>query len=106
MRPGTRDILGHRSQIDALWEAVRADKLHHAYLFEGPRGAGKATVALRLAMAANCTAEGDEPPCGRCQTCRSVAAGTHPDVIRLEPRSDCAAPPVRCDMEDLDRLDG
>lgn len=81
---GTSDLLGHRRTLEHLWMALQRDALHHAYLFEGPRGVGKATVALRLAMAGTCTAEG-ERPCGACSTCRQVIAGTHPDVLHLRP---------------------
>ena len=63
--PGTDDILGHRDVLRRLWGSVERDALHHAYLFEGPEGVGKRTVAVRLAMAANC--EGPAPrPCGAC----------------------------------------
>ncbi len=84
--PGTEDILGQRRVCEQLWTAVRSDRLHHCYLFEGRRGVGKATVALRLAMAANCEGPEDGPmPCAACGPCRSIAAGSHPDVIELTP---------------------
>jgi DNA polymerase III subunit delta' len=83
--PGYADILGQSRVCQQLWAAVSADHLHHCYLFEGPQGVGKATVALRLAMAANC--EGDAPvaPCGTCGPCRLIAEGRHPDVIEVGP---------------------
>ncbi len=87
MHSGTADILGHHTVIDRLWDALARGVLHHAYLFEGPSGVGKRMVALRLAMAANCTGteSGDRPPCGRCPPCKQIAAGSHPDVIVLAP---------------------
>ncbi len=84
--PGTSDILGQQRVCEQLWAAVRGDRLHHCYLFEGRSGVGKATVALRLAMAANCEGPPDGPlPCTTCRTCRMIAAGRHPDVLELRP---------------------
>jgi DNA polymerase-3 subunit delta' len=83
---GTEDILGQRQACGQLWAAVAADRLHHCYLFEGREGVGKATVALRLAMAANCEGSAEGPsPCARCGPCRAIAEGRHPDVIELKP---------------------
>jgi DNA polymerase-3 subunit delta' len=83
---GTDDILGQQRACEQLWSAVRSDRLHHCYLFEGRAGVGKATVALRLAMAANCEGPRDGPlPCAACGPCRSIADGQHPDVIELRP---------------------
>jgi DNA polymerase-3 subunit delta' len=80
-------ILGHDRVRAQLWRALATDTLHHALLFEGPRGVGKGLVARLLAQAANCTevAPGTGEPCGTCRTCRSIAAGTHPDVSLVEP---------------------
>jgi len=85
-------ILGHETQRERLLQALRNDTLHHALLFEGPRGIGKRLVANHLAMAANCTerAPGEEP-CGVCRTCRAIAAGQHPDVIVVEPDRELAS---------------
>jgi DNA polymerase-3 subunit delta' len=80
-------ILGHERVRERLWRALATDTLHHAWLFEGPRGVGKGLVARHLAMAANCTVvpPGTGEPCGTCRTCRAIASGTHPDVIVVEP---------------------
>lgn len=95
---GTADILGHRAAIARLWGALARDELHHAYLFEGPEGVGKHTVAVRLAMAANCTGEADPPPCGVCPTCEQIRAGHHPDVLVLEPAAERATPIISVDQ--------
>jgi DNA polymerase III delta prime subunit len=64
--------------IHSLRAAIDAGRLHHAYLFEGPPGSGKAAAARELAMTLECeTRRG----CGECGPCRKVEAGTHPDVI-------------------------
>jgi DNA polymerase-3 subunit delta' len=79
-------ILGHELQRRRLLDAVARDTLHHALLFEGPRGVGKRRVADHLAMAANCPERAPgQDPCEVCRTCRSIAAGQHPDVIVVEP---------------------
>ncbi len=87
LAPGHTDILGQQTACQQLWGALGDDRLHHCYLFEGPAGVGKATVALRLAMAANCQERGREGPlpCNRCRSCRDIAAERHPDVVALNP---------------------
>ncbi|MBW1877393.1 MAG: DNA polymerase III subunit delta' [Deltaproteobacteria bacterium] len=95
---GMADILGHHAATTRLWEALARDALHHAYLFEGPEGVGKHTVALRLAMAANCTGEADPPPCGTCPPCQQIRAGNHPDILVLEPAADRATPIISVDQ--------
>ncbi len=103
---GVTDILGHREVITQLWDALERGTSHHAYLFEGPRGVGKRTVANRLAMASNC--EGPAPtPCGACRPCKAIEAGTHPDVLALEPDPSRASPiiPVK-DVREVIRRSG
>ncbi len=86
-------ILGHERQQEVLWRALRDGRLHHAWLFEGARGVGKATLARELAMAANCerVPPGTAAPCGRCPACTSIARGVHPDVTWVRPDEDRAA---------------
>lgn len=83
-------ILGHSAPMRTLWDALAADRLHHALLFEGPDGVGRHLVARRLAMAANCEADG-ERPCGVCPTCHRIGLGNHPDVIEVGPDADSAS---------------
>jgi DNA polymerase-3 subunit delta' len=68
----------------ALRRAALQGTLHHAYLFAGPAGIGKADAALWLAQLANCEGEGEQP-CGECRSCRLIAAGSHPDVQWVGP---------------------
>ncbi len=86
-------ILGHERQRELLWRALREDHLHHAWLFEGPPGVGKATVAKALAMAANCerVTPGAGEPCGVCGACAQIARDVHPDVVWVRPDEDRAA---------------
>gem|GEM_PF-776704 len=66
----------------------------HAYLFSGPRGVGKTTTARLIAMTANCTTPGLKP-CGECESCLSVRAGNHPDVLEIDAASNNSVDDVR-----------
>ena len=76
-------IVGHDWAVQLLRRAIRRDELSHAYLFTGPPGVGKTTLALALAATLFCTSE--QPPCGTCHACRMVAGGSHPDLHTVEP---------------------
>jgi DNA polymerase-3 subunit delta' len=73
------DIVGHEWAVRFLRRAVASGGVSHAYLFTGPPGVGKTTLARALAAALLCQGEG-EPPCGTCRACRLVASGNHPDL--------------------------
>lgn len=79
------DLIAQDRALAPLRSALRRGALHHAYLFGGPAGVGKASAARLLAQAANCegpaAAEGDA--CGRCGPCRKIEKGVHPDVVVL-----------------------
>jgi DNA polymerase III delta prime subunit len=81
-------ILGHAWAIDLLRRHIRAGGVRHAYLFTGPDQVGKRTLAVAFAQALTCP-EVPEPgeACGRCRTCETMRAGTHPDlsIVRLVP---------------------
>lgn len=77
-------LLGHEPLLNQLRSALERDRFHHAWLVEGPRGIGKHTFALRLAMLANCVHDGPRP-CGVCASCAPILSGNHPDVVTLEP---------------------
>ena len=80
-----QDIVGHQGQIELLRRAVHRQRLHHAYLFVGPEGTGKRTVATALAAAVQCP-EGAGDACGECSSCRCIDNRNHPDVHWLEQR--------------------
>jgi DNA polymerase-3 subunit delta' len=82
--PTLSQILGQDAVLEVLRRAIAAGKLAQAYLFVGIEGVGKATTARALAAALSCELRPGEG-CGTCASCRKLAEGTHPDLIRLEP---------------------
>lgn len=80
---GFSEIIGQDRAIGGLRSALRRSALHHAYLFAGPEGVGKATAARLLAQAANCDRASGDPPCGECPPCTKIARGVHPDVVAI-----------------------
>lgn len=82
-------LIGHQRALRLFSRSVAQDRVSHAYLLVGPSGAGKTTAALQFGALVNCAGPEGEPPlaCGRCVSCRAVAAGTHPDMLVVEPGS-------------------
>ncbi len=78
-------VIGHDQAVAFLEASLAAGRLAHAYLVKGPEHVGKMTLARSLAQALNCL--GPQPPCQRCDACRRIAAGTHPDVQIIAPGS-------------------
>ncbi len=74
------DLLGQQRAVSVLRNALRRDRIAHAYLFSGPESVGKSTAARLYAQALNCEASGGAIPCDACQSCRWIREGNHPDV--------------------------
>ena len=79
------DIVGHQRPRRLLSRALRGQRLPHAYLFSGPEGVGKATLARELAATLFCRQAGEHGPCGQCPACQQYASGNHPDFIHVLP---------------------
>lgn len=87
------DVAGQEHIITTLRHAVEEDRIAHAYLFCGPRGTGKTTIAKLLAKAINCT--GEVKPCDECENCKEITLGNHPDVIEIDAASNNGVDEVR-----------
>jgi DNA polymerase III subunit gamma/tau len=81
------ELIGQEHIVQTLRNALAEGRIAHAYLFTGPRGVGKTTVARLLAKAVNCTAEQLLRPCGACDSCQSIADGRAVDVIEMDAAS-------------------
>ena len=78
-------IIGQDKAKKLLFRAVAQDRLAHAFLFRGPMGVGKKTLARTFAAALNCQNPQGQEPCGQCPACRKFQAGSHPDFLVIEP---------------------
>jgi DNA polymerase-3 subunit gamma/tau len=89
------DVVGQEHVVRTLRNAVERDRVHHAYLFVGSRGTGKTSVAKILARSLNCVHGPTVTPCGECESCRTIAAGTSLDVIEMDAASNRSVDDIR-----------
>ena len=97
-RPQTfAELVGQEHVTRTLTNAIKLGRIAHGYLFTGTRGVGKTTVARIFAKSLNCdAAEGPTPePCGKCQSCREIAASNSPDVFEIDAASNTGVDDVR-----------
>lgn len=88
------EVAGQQHIVKTLQNAVKQNKIAHAYLFCGPRGTGKTTIAKIFAKAINCE-DADQKPCLICSNCLAVQDGSHPDVIEIDAASNNGVDEVR-----------
>jgi DNA polymerase-3 subunit gamma/tau len=95
-RPQAFDqVVGQEHVVRTLSNAVERDRVHHAYLFVGSRGTGKTSVAKILARSLNCVEGPTLTPCGVCESCRTIAAGSSLDVIEMDAASNRSVDDIR-----------
>ncbi|MBQ2479513.1 MAG: DNA polymerase III subunit gamma/tau [Erysipelotrichales bacterium] len=88
------EVIGQRAIVETLRNSIKNGRIAHAYLFCGPRGTGKTSVAKIFAKAVNCP-HFEEEPCNTCENCEEITRGTHPDVIEMDAASHTSVDNIR-----------
>ncbi len=89
------EVVGQEHIVRTLSNAVEKERVHHAYLFVGSRGTGKTSMAKILALSLNCVNGPTLTPCGECESCLTIAAGTSLDVIEMDAASNRSVDDIR-----------
>ena len=94
------EVVGQDYIVKTLKNAIKLNKIAHAYLFAGPRGTGKTTIAKLFAKAINCT-DFKEEACDNCDSCLSFLNGNHPDIIEMDAASNNGVDDIRRIVEEI-----
>ena len=89
------DVVGQTHVTKTLRNAISKGKQSHAYIFSGPRGTGKTSIAKVFAKAINCLNSDDGEPCNECEICRGITQGTNSDVIEIDAASNNGVDEIR-----------
>lgn len=95
------DVVGQHQVSDTLMRAIREDKVAHAYLFAGPRGTGKTSMAKIFARAINCEHGPTDHPCNECSVCKSILSGQSMDVLEIDAASNRGIDEIRALRESV-----
>ncbi len=89
------EIVGQKHVVTTLVNAIQTDRVAHAYLFAGPRGVGKTSMARILSKALNCQTGITDTPCNKCSTCNSITSGNGIDVLEIDGASNRGIDEIR-----------
>lgn len=89
------DVVGQEHVTKTLRNAISKEKQSHAYIFSGPRGTGKTSIAKVIAKAINCLNSTDGEPCNECHICKGITQGTNSDVIEIDAASNNGVDEIR-----------
>ncbi len=92
---GFQDFVGQSHVVTTLYHAIENERVAHAYLFTGPRGTGKTSIAKIFGKALNCLELQGADPCGQCSNCQRIAEGTFMDVIEIDAASNRGIDEIR-----------